>query len=83
MFTFGGNNKTTIDGHEWIRTCFFEDKIQQKRGCVSKINAALHIVKDWQWRRVAGRRRSLRGADTIVCQGNLRKERGFHRFWGH
>ena len=33
--------------------------------------------------RVAGRRRSLRGADPIVCQGSLRKERGFHRFCGH
>ena len=30
-----------------------------------------------------GRLRSLRGADTIVCHGNLGKERGFHRFSGH
>ena len=24
----------------------------------------------------------VEGADTIVCQGSLRKERGFHRFRG-
>ena len=50
---------------------------------MSRINAALHIVKDWLQRRVPCRRRPLRGADPIVPQGSLRKERGFHRFWGH
>ena len=54
-----------------------------KKGLCVKVHAPLHIVKYRQWRRVAGRRRSLRSADPIVCQGSLRRERGSHRFWEH
>ena len=40
---------------------------------MSRINAALYIVMDWQWRRVAGRRRSLRGADNYCVPGKFAK----------
>jgi hypothetical protein len=44
---------------------------------VSRIKAALHIVKDWLRRRVRGRRRSLRGTEQKLKRKEIRIVRGW------